>query len=151
MFNKWEFPKDTTSYRSVAMAWVMWLIMLLLVPTIWGIDVLLPSATNLRRLCFYTCLSFCPQGGSALVHAGKEAPPRKEAPPPREGSTPPGRRLPLRTVRILLECILVYLDFHQLGMNKVSVWTARTFCSNWPTCFRLNKSRIVCCPCLTLT
>ena len=24
---------------------------------------LLPSATKLRRLCFYTCLSFCPQGG----------------------------------------------------------------------------------------
>ena len=74
----------------------------------------LPSAAKLRRLCFYTCLSLCSQGGSASVHAGmpppekevpppgKEAPPGKDA-PHREGSTPlPGRRLPLRTERILV-------------------------------------------------
>ena len=64
------------------------------------ISLFLPSATKLRRLCFYTCLSFCSQAGegSASVHAGIPHPP---------GSTPPGRRLPLRTVRILLECILM--------------------------------------------
>ena len=46
---------------------------------------LLPSATKLRRLCFYTRLSFCSQGrGSASVHAGIPTP--REAPPP--GSTP---------------------------------------------------------------
>ena len=31
---------------------------------------------SLRRLCFYTCLSFCPQGG---VHAGIHPPPGKHA------------------------------------------------------------------------
>ena len=79
---------------------------------------LLPSATKLRRLCFYTCLSFCPQVGSGSVHA--EIPPpcspksRHTHPPkagtPQEQTSPradPLRRLPLRTVRILLECILV--------------------------------------------
>ena len=45
-------------------------------------------------------LSVCPQGGSASVHAG--IPPGSRHPPPT-----PGRRLLLRTVRTLLECILV--------------------------------------------
>ena len=50
---------------------------------------------------------------SDSVHAGKEAPPRKEA-RPQEGSTPLGRKQPPqhtvkeRPVRILLECILVF-------------------------------------------
>ena len=39
---------------------------------------------SLRRLCFYTCLSFCSQGGSASVHAG--------IPPPH--LPPPGTRHP---------------------------------------------------------
>ena len=58
---------------------------------------LLPSATKLRRSCFYTCLSVR-GGGSASVHAGIL--------PPQE-HTSPSRWLLLRTVRILLECILV--------------------------------------------
>ena len=66
----------------------------------------LPSATKLQRLCFYTCLSV--RGGSASVHA--EIPP----PPPPGSRHPPCRRLLLRMVRILLECILVYLYFFQL-------------------------------------
>ena len=65
----------------------------------------------------------CPQGASASVHAGKEAPPGKDASvhAGKEASPlgrmpqcmlgrkppPPHRRLTLRTVRILLECILV--------------------------------------------
>ena len=90
----------------------------------------LPSATELRRLCFYRCLSVhrggvpAPRGGSASVHAGtppaketptprrppKETPhqgdpPAKETPLPRR--SPPERRPLLRMVRILLECILV--------------------------------------------
>ena len=39
---------------------------------------LLPSATKLRRLCFYTCLSVHGGGGSASVHAGY--PPGAETP-----------------------------------------------------------------------
>ena len=63
----------------------------------------LPSATKLRRLCFYTCLSFCSRGGLPQCMLGYR--PLRSTPP---GSTPPpGRRLPLWTVRILLECILV--------------------------------------------
>ena len=43
---------------------------------------------SLRRLCFYTCLSFCPQGrGSALVHAG--------IPPPLGADTPLDQTPPL--------------------------------------------------------
>ena len=47
----------------------------------------LPSATKLRRLCFYTCLS---TGGSASVHAGipppqEQAHPLKADPPPADG------------------------------------------------------------------
>ena len=63
-----------------------------------SIGIYLLSATKWRRLCFYTGLSV--HGGSASVHAGIP-------PPPREQTPPSGRRLLLRTVRILLECILV--------------------------------------------
>ena len=86
---------------------------------------LLPSATKLRRLYFHTCLSFFPQGGSASVHAGIPHPPDQTlpgagtpqgagTPPPRDQTpqeqvSPPRRRLLLRTVRILLEYILVEL------------------------------------------
>ena len=47
----------------------------------------LPSATKLRRLCFYTCLSVH-KGESASVHAG--------IPPPLPEQTAPGTRHPLR-------------------------------------------------------
>ena len=72
--------------------------------TIFRIGEYLPSATKLRRLCFYTCLSFCSQGwGSASVHAGTPPPPRAGTPweqtPPRSGTppnqAPPGSRHPL--------------------------------------------------------
>ena len=49
----------------------------------------LPSATKLRRLCVYTCLSFCSQDGSASVHAGIHTPLGADTPPPWE-QTPPG-------------------------------------------------------------
>ena len=36
-----------------------------------GLWIFLPSANAVvERLCFYTCLSFCPRGVSAPVHAG---------------------------------------------------------------------------------
>ena len=119
---------------------------------------LLPSATKLRRLCFYTCLSVHrgstwagtprdqvhPQGPGTpprtrytpwdQVHPpGPGTPPQNQVPPtpwdqvhppgpdttPRDQVHPPGtqytppprRRLLLRTVRILLECILVFICF----------------------------------------
>ena len=97
---------------------------------------LLPSATKSRRLCFYTCLSVIlfsgGGGGSASVHAGI---PHGTRPPPQ-----PNRRLLLRTVRILLKCILVFVNF--LFMNRVSqsyceaantpLWDFRTLGDAWP-------------------
>ena len=68
------------------------------------LSLLLPSATKLRRLCFYTCLSFCSGGGSASVHAGIPLPWTRhplgaDAPwtrhPPEQ--TPPGSRHPARS------------------------------------------------------
>ena len=82
---------------------------------------LLPSATMLRRLCFYTCLSFCPEGGGVYLSvcwdttppqsrppgsrppgaapAGSRQPPWKQTPPgsrhPPGADTPPGSRHPL--------------------------------------------------------
>ena len=46
-------------------------------------NVFLPPATKLRRLCFYTCLSFCSQGGIFLSACWDTT----TTPPP--GSTPP--------------------------------------------------------------
>ena len=86
----------------------------------------LPSATKLRRLCFYTCLSFCSHGGVCLSACWDTIPP-DQAPPARPGTpldqAPPGpgsppreqRLLLLRTVRILLECILVRMLSFQLS------------------------------------
>ena len=91
---------------------------------------LLPSTNEVaERLCFYTCLSFCPQrGGRCLPQCMLGYTPPGQTPPPADtpwantplcrhpppqadtpspGRHPPSRRLLLRTVRILLECILV--------------------------------------------
>ena len=84
---------------------------------------LLPSATKLRRLCFFRRL-VCPQGGGDVCLSAcwdtthtHTPPPRSRHPPevdPPGPDTPPGSDTPLpeirpllRTVRILLECILV--------------------------------------------
>ena len=75
-------------------------------------DAYLPSATKLRRLCFYTCLSV--HGGGQpqcmlVYHPREQAPPGTRHPPQDQAPPlPKNRRLLLRTVRILLECILVY-------------------------------------------
>ena len=87
----------------------------------------LPSATKLRRSCFYTCVSVHRRGLPQCMlgyyptppptpRAG--IPPGPGAPPgpgtPLQDQAPPGtrhpprRRLLLRTVCILLECILVW-------------------------------------------
>ena len=71
----------------------------------------LPAATKLwPRLYFYTCLSFCPQGGvsrqgespqTGRTPPGRENPPGRETPPdqadPPAGRTPPGQGEPHRT------------------------------------------------------
>ena len=103
----------------------------------------LPSATKLRRLRFYTCLSVIlftgglPQCMLGYHSPGADTPPtpwdqvppgpgtpRDQAPPgtrhppgpgtlqdqaPPQHQAPPGRWLLLQTVRILLECILVFM------------------------------------------
>ena len=63
-----------------------------------------------ERQCFYTCVSFCSQGGSASSGGGADPPP------------------PIlqdidnkRTVRILLECILVYIGRDGLG-RQIRKW-----------------------------
>ena len=60
----------------------------------------LPAATKLwPRLCFYTCLWFCSQGGSP----GRENPPGRKNPPPQAGrlpldqADPPGQGEPPQT------------------------------------------------------
>ena len=94
---------------------------------------LLPSATKLRRLCFYRRLSVHRGGGGVCLsaywdtththtHPQKQTPPQSRPPRTRypPDQTPPWSRHPtgsdtpppkirplLRTVRILLECILV--------------------------------------------
>ena len=102
-----------------------------------GTLALLPSATKLRRLYFYRRVSVHRGVGvSASVHAGIPYPPKSRHPleqtppeqtppksrhPPRSRHSPgadtplpPERRRPLlRTVRILLECILVIYRFHK--------------------------------------
>ena len=74
-------------------------------------------------------LSVCPRGGggSASVHAGiPHSPPRSRHPPggrhPAGSRHPPSsRRLRLRTVRIVLECILVINSFHYCYV-RVKIW-----------------------------
>ena len=80
----------------------------------------LPSATKLRQGNVFKPVCHSVHGGvSVLVHAGihnthplGQTPPRQTPLPPlgrhpHPRQTPPGRRLLQRTVRILLECILV--------------------------------------------
>ena len=91
---------------------------------------LLLAATKLwPRLCFYTCVWFCSQGGvsgqgeplpNGELPPGPDTPPGMETPCGME--TPPGSRPPRgsrrlhtvneRPVRILLECILVQSSNH---------------------------------------
>ena len=47
---------------------------------------------SLRRLCFYTCLSFCPRGGACVSHGTPRqpcTPPRQPRMPPRQPRMPP--------------------------------------------------------------
>ena len=55
------------------------------------------------------CHSVNRGGGSASVHVGIH-PPAKETPPPPAPSPPPPRSRLQRTVRILLECVLVVTE-----------------------------------------
>ena len=108
---------------------------------------LLPSVTKLRRLCFYTCLSFCSQGGVCLSACWDTTPPRstpapweasllKHTPhspgstplgstPPRK-HTPPGRH-PLRETATTAD------GTHPTGMHSCYLCELVTnFLSNWP-------------------
>ena len=61
-----------------------------------GAKTLLPSATKLRRLCFYTCLSFCSQGGVCLSACWDTTPPPRGRQAPRTGAGTPRTRHPPR-------------------------------------------------------
>ena len=72
------------------------------------VEVILPSE---ERLCFHRRLSFCSRGGGGVypsMHWDRHPP--GQTPP---GQTTPSRRPLQRTVRILLECILVHI-VHEL-------------------------------------
>ena len=104
---------------------------------------------------FYTCLSFCSQGGSAWVHAGVPPPTRHTnppgpgtpppgtrhttpfsppgpgtpppSPPPGPGTPPPGPgRCGQRVVRILLECNLVCQKFFRQLYENERNWIERS-------------------------
>ena len=65
----------------------------------------LPSANEVAKVMFlHLCVS--PQGGLPQCMLGYH-PPLGAGTPPSPGAGTPSRRLLLRTVRILLECILV--------------------------------------------
>ena len=67
------------------------------------------------------------------THTPQEAHPPGSTPPP--GKHPPGRRLPVRTVRILLECILVF-EFFTLkgsGDEKTSFSHPLRLCETFTT------------------
>ena len=91
----------------------------------------LPSATKLRRLCFYTCVSVHRGGGLPQCILGYDTPLKEQA--------PPSRRLLLRTVRILLECILVYnyFRFLHISMKLLHVY-----------CIKMCKILFQTCACL---
>ena len=88
-------------------------------PFLWyliSVDLITVRKRSYEKVMFYTCLSFCPWGVSAPLHAGKlpwvDIPwvdtPWADTP---SGHTPrlahpPSRMLLLLMVRILLECIL---------------------------------------------
>ena len=133
---------------------------------------------SLRRLCFYTCLSFCPQGGGwypcmhcmwyqsmpcrslgwgqqyqsmpcrslgphpreklrGLACGGSPGPHSGGSPGPHQGegiaacteADPPSTWLLLRVVRILLECILVYISF--LFISHIRIFYNKWICHIW--------------------
>ena len=126
----WQYTRlarnEHLSLGPACVSWFrsMWYITLDSVDTIHHRDHILSIITvrqrSLRRLCFYTCLSFCPGGGGLQAHTQGEVGGlaggglQAQAGGAQVGGvsqhalkrTPP-RRLLLQTVHILLECILV--------------------------------------------
>ena len=102
---------------------------------------LLPSATKLRRLCFYTCLSFCPRGGGVLpqcmlgYHPPSRPPPGADPPPPRSRHTarsrhPPGADTPQE--QISPETATVADGTHPTGMHSclISIYFVYFLCTS---------------------
>ena len=108
-------------------------------------ELFLPSAMKLQRLCFYRCLSVHSGGlpQCMLGYTPPRPPPSRHTPPkeqtlpqsrhplesrhppeadtPLEQTTPPVKRPLLRTVRILLECILVYQNVYLLSSSLLQI------------------------------
>ena len=121
----------------------------------------LPSANEVaERLCFYTYLSFCSQGvGGCLPQCmlgytpwadtpplGRHPPCRPPPEQTRPRRTPPSRRLLLRTVRILLECILgciwywlvMMYDVYLIRIGRNSSLHRCVQVRSSPSCWRWN-------------
>ena len=82
--------------------------------------VLLPSATVVaERLCFHRCLSVHRRGG---VHPWPGRHPPSLLGRQKARQTPPGRRPLQRTVRILLECILVSCNMLGVLLKYTPKW-----------------------------
>ena len=74
--------------------------------------------TKLRKgNVFYTCLCFCSRRGGVQ-------------PPPQADTPPPSRRPLQRTVRILLECILVCQFFRNSKMKLRKLIDMSSYCKN---------------------
>ena len=91
-----------------------------------------------ERLCFHMCLWFCSQGGwQKPLPSGQTPPLGRHTPTPRQthhradtppGQTPPGQPLQ-RTVRILVECILVFMKIYPVS----GLWRAKARWKNIPS------------------
>ena len=82
--------------------------------------VLLPSATVVaERLCFHRCLSVHRRGG---VHPWPGRHPPSLLGRQKARQTPPGRRPLERTVRILLECILISCNLLGVLLKYTPKW-----------------------------
>ena len=96
---------------------------------------------SLRRLCFYTCLSLCPQGGVCLS-ACWDTTPWDQTPPPGADSpwtryppseqTPPGPGTPLGPGTPPAQCMLGAGGMHPTGIQSCffNFWFLRTQIEN---------------------
>ena len=95
---------------------------------------------SLRRLCFYTCLSVHRGGLQAYTQGGGWGPHRGGVSQHALRQTPPtpSRRLLLRVVRILLECLLVIILISQYKACYLCV--SDNLCANHLHCEQDNFS-----------
>ena len=100
---------------------------------------------SLRRLCFYTCLTFCSRGGLPQCMLGYH-PPGKADPPGKETSPdkadPPDKETPLRSACSEI-CILLECDSCRLFFGLFCLFFTH-FCFHSYFSFGVNKPLKVC-------